>query len=512
MPYPNEHACRLRQPNGGKTRRKNGAREHNGKKYDVIYQESDDGSWEEQAYRYPKGTWGAAEARSHCKSHDGITFEPASEGSAMSAVRLLERDEWVKACAALDPSCDECVEIPALRKGFGDVVKGINAETRQVNTVISSGAQDRDNDVINPKKWSLKHYKKNPVVQWAHDHDIPAIAQSPTVKLDGDILVSTDQFPEEGMHPFADMIFNLVAGKFIRAKSVGFKPERGKFAYEEELGGYRFEGQELLEHSYVNVPSNPEALVGAKHAGIDLKPMVEWAQKVLDGCDGPGMWLPKHLVERALQIADDERRVIPVNGFKLVPASQGKHAKLITEIEIQNSNVSVEELNHKLADALPEVAGVIQHRLADTEPDDQDHDKDSDMRHDHVAEEAITACPACGEDHEAITVITYAEPVAERFTHWGLCPVKGPHLVKVVGNDEWVTTETQKGEEPEEGITMDQLLGALLDSSEPTDQDDPKTFTDQEVDFLGQALREAMSVEVREAVRQRMTAMTGRLD
>jgi hypothetical protein len=80
-PYPNEHACRLLEPvDGAPTRRKNGAQEHEGKKYDVIYQKQKDGKWAQQAYRYPKGTWKVAAARSHCSAHDG-KFEAASEGS-----------------------------------------------------------------------------------------------------------------------------------------------------------------------------------------------------------------------------------------------------------------------------------------------------------------------------------------------------------------------------------------------------------------------------------------------
>lgn len=79
MPMPTEHSCRLLEPrDGAPTRRANGEREHEGKKYDVIYQQQEDKKWAEQAYRYPKETWKAPEARVHCKSHDGILFEPAS--------------------------------------------------------------------------------------------------------------------------------------------------------------------------------------------------------------------------------------------------------------------------------------------------------------------------------------------------------------------------------------------------------------------------------------------------
>ena len=81
-PYPNEHACRLRQPGDFQADTfKRVTREHEGKKYSVIMGKLEgEDTMTEQAYRYPKDTWEAAEARSHCKDHDG-SFEAASESS-----------------------------------------------------------------------------------------------------------------------------------------------------------------------------------------------------------------------------------------------------------------------------------------------------------------------------------------------------------------------------------------------------------------------------------------------
>jgi len=78
-PYPNEHACRLLEPvSGAPTRRRNGEGDHDGKKYDVIYQKQG-GSWKRQAFRYPKENWSVSAAKKHCESHNGIKFEPASK-------------------------------------------------------------------------------------------------------------------------------------------------------------------------------------------------------------------------------------------------------------------------------------------------------------------------------------------------------------------------------------------------------------------------------------------------
>jgi len=78
-PYPNEHACRLNEP-GKYDEFRRGTRKHNGKTYSVIYGKlKNKDSWEDQAYRYSKDKWTESEARSHCKDHKGILFEPASE-------------------------------------------------------------------------------------------------------------------------------------------------------------------------------------------------------------------------------------------------------------------------------------------------------------------------------------------------------------------------------------------------------------------------------------------------
>jgi HK97 family phage prohead protease len=94
-PYPNEHACRLSDPDKyDKLRR--GTREHEGKTYSVIYgRPKGGGGWEEQAYRYKKSEWTAAEARAHCKSHEG-KFEAASTETSVSCPSCGDRFEEAK--------------------------------------------------------------------------------------------------------------------------------------------------------------------------------------------------------------------------------------------------------------------------------------------------------------------------------------------------------------------------------------------------------------------------------
>ena len=82
-PFENEHACRLRDPSGFQPNSfRRVRRESEGKRYDVIMGRlKGETSMTEQSYRYPKDVWETAEARRHCRAHDGIAFEPAAAAS-----------------------------------------------------------------------------------------------------------------------------------------------------------------------------------------------------------------------------------------------------------------------------------------------------------------------------------------------------------------------------------------------------------------------------------------------
>lgn len=79
--YPNEHGCRLRDPDDfDPDSFRSMERYHEGKRYRVIMAKfKGEDTMTEQSYRYPKDEWGEREARSHCKDHNGKQFEPARD-------------------------------------------------------------------------------------------------------------------------------------------------------------------------------------------------------------------------------------------------------------------------------------------------------------------------------------------------------------------------------------------------------------------------------------------------
>jgi len=78
MPYPNEHSCRLEDPDKYESfKRKNCEEKHEGKCIDVIYGVKD-GESEIQALRYKTDIWDEDDAREHCEERGG-KFEPAGD-------------------------------------------------------------------------------------------------------------------------------------------------------------------------------------------------------------------------------------------------------------------------------------------------------------------------------------------------------------------------------------------------------------------------------------------------
>lgn len=146
---------------------------------------------------------------------------------------------------------------------FSDIsVKAIGEN--EIEIIGSTSAQDRDGEVIDPKGWDLKNYKKNPVILPAHDYSQPAIGRATKVKLEDGKLKFKIEFPPEGDNPVADIYRKLYKGGFMNASSVGFIPTEWKDGDGKKEPYRRYLKQELLELSLVSVPSNPTALVSAK--------------------------------------------------------------------------------------------------------------------------------------------------------------------------------------------------------------------------------------------------------
>jgi phage head maturation protease len=169
----------------------------------------------------------------------------------------------------------------SIKKTLTFEVKQIGApEDRTLRFIGSTEAVDRDNDILEVAGWKLDNYQKNPVFLWAHDYRQPPIGKAVNVVADPTAkqLIFDIQFASADEYPFADTIYKLYLGGYMRATSVGFMPLKYKRRDDDAVldkpewqRGTRFVEQELLELSAVPVPSNPQALMQARSKGINIE-------------------------------------------------------------------------------------------------------------------------------------------------------------------------------------------------------------------------------------------------
>lgn len=154
-------------------------------------------------------------------------------------------------------------------------------KTRTIDFVISDSTKDRHNTVVNQNGWKLDNYKNNPVVGYQHNiygagmctdpNPDMVIGKAINLRVQGGKLMASVVFEPEAINPMAEKIFQKLLFGSLKAVSVGFI-EIGEGRYGEGLEAkgapqetYYFEGQELLEFSVVNIPSNPAAIARSPH-------------------------------------------------------------------------------------------------------------------------------------------------------------------------------------------------------------------------------------------------------
>jgi len=158
-----------------------------------------------------------------------------------------------------------------IRKDLDFEIKAVgDPQDRVLEFVGSTDQVDRYGDVIEVAGWDLKNYKKNPVFLWAHDYKQPPVGKTLKVAKTDQGLLFQVKFATAEEYPFADTIYKLYLGGYLRATSVGFQDlEREPITDKEgKQVGWRFKKQELYELSAVPVPANPNALIMAVQKGV----------------------------------------------------------------------------------------------------------------------------------------------------------------------------------------------------------------------------------------------------
>ena len=245
-------------------------------------------------------------------------MDPDIAENDRSEATFLDRAAWIDAVKA-DPeghatlrkdipaSSIKALDLPGVEPGHA------------YRWTMSTAKQARDNAILEVEGGHWENFLKTgsgPGL-WCHERWMPAICKITDVTK-GVELSSTIIFPSKAEAPdngLSHCVRQMVGFGAIPFGSVGFLPE--EWTFDEDIKGYRFKRQELLEFSICNVPSNPDAVMRAKAAGVDVSPLREWAVKVLDTIDkADAGWLA---AEKSWKLAKSPRIWIETPAGMLIP-------------------------------------------------------------------------------------------------------------------------------------------------------------------------------------------------
>jgi HK97 family phage prohead protease len=166
-------------------------------------------------------------------------------------------------------------------KNFNVELKEINEEEHTISAVFSTADVDRSEEVIDQKGWILDEYLTNPVILFAHDHYQPAVAKTISIginsknELEGVVKFAVEEYP------FAQILFNLYKGGYMRAFSVGFSNIENEVVDDVMI----LKKNKLYEISVVNVGANAMALAKnslaeARAKGLDTSALDKFIEDV----------------------------------------------------------------------------------------------------------------------------------------------------------------------------------------------------------------------------------------
>ena len=161
--------------------------------------------------------------------------------------------------------------VPFRLTAIKEVEKEISVTPDGIAWTLSTFDLDRFGERIDPQGWDFKRFMHNPVVEWSHRYDIPAIGKIDGLTIDDEGLHGLVVFNDKEYDTFGWSIGQRVQAGVIRAGSVGFRVIEIEIpSKENSMDGTSliFRKQELLEFSICNVPANPFALTKDIHSTV----------------------------------------------------------------------------------------------------------------------------------------------------------------------------------------------------------------------------------------------------
>lgn len=152
------------------------------------------------------------------------------------------------------------------RRAISDTVE----ETRTIEFVISTDKKDRHGTRLMVDRWDLDNFNRNGIVGYQHDvygswfgdDDPDKVIGVGKAWIEEGKLIGSVNFEPADINPLAEKLFRKVIHGTLKSTSVGFRETSEGEEIKEADGTrtYVYGGQELLEFSIVNIPSNTDAL------------------------------------------------------------------------------------------------------------------------------------------------------------------------------------------------------------------------------------------------------------
>ena len=321
--------------------------------------------------------------------------------------------------------------IPLLRKQYATTALEQDEEenSRKITFTITTEAKDRDGDIIRSDGIDTTQFEANPVVLFAHDARRPPIGRAINIDKGSGAIAATAEFMDNDVDTsgFSDMIFRMVRSGFLRATSIGFIPTKFEFLEDEEdegsdpfgfFVGFDFTESELLEFSIVPVPANPEALVDARRAGIDINPLEHWLGEALDGW---ATYKECLLVPRASAECWYKLATSAVNKQIVTATSQGiDSVKELEELlEVEDEDVAVIEHVDVEEDEELDIDALLEDDVLDDEIEDEEEDAEVIVAEGEIEEsikEDDDEDEETSETHQHTMTITGADGTTTSFS------------------------------------------------------------------------------------------------
>ena len=137
-----------------------------------------------------------------------------------------------------------------------------------VDMVAATNQVARDDALIEPSGWELDNFRLNPVMLWSHDALSLPVARVVDLEVTNDALLARAEFDMDD--PEAVRLLGKVVRGFVNAVSVRWKPIETRIDMIDGREIVHFIRQELLEISFVGVPTDAKTLVMRSDTGESI--------------------------------------------------------------------------------------------------------------------------------------------------------------------------------------------------------------------------------------------------